>query len=403
MPIDLPQAELVVDQRRLEELVAELSRAPDVAVDTEADSFFSYREKVCLVQLSTRERDWLVDPLSGLDLGPLGALLADPSVRKVFHDGEYDVLILKREHGFRFRNLFDTRVAAATLGSANPGLASVLSERFGLTLDKSMQRSDWGRRPLEAKQVLYAQLDTHYLLGLMDQQLRELEAVGRRMVVDAECGRLERLEPPDTRFDPDDWVRIKGARTLDPRRRRALREIFVARDELARNADVPPFRILGNPALLEIARALPRSSRELTRVPGLSPGQARRHGEALLAALERARNSEPIQRFPLLVPRDGTQGLDEAQVELYERLKAWRREKAAQLGFDASLVLNRHALVELARSQPRVPKDLAGVVELADWQRERFGPELLERIEAFRADLAGGRIELGRRRRNPRG
>src|SRR5690606_29266883 len=233
-------------------LVAELRRAPEVAVDTEADSFFSYREKVCLVQVSTRERDWLIDPLGELDLEPFGALLADPNVRKVFHDGEYDVLILKREYGFRFANLFDTRVAAAALGSTSPGLASVLATRFGIELDKSMQRSNWGQRPLTAKQIAYAPLDAHYLLGLLDAQERELDAQDRRMIVDAECARLERLEPPDAGFEPDEWVRIKGARTLDPRRRRALRELFVMRDEVARKADVPPFRTLGNPVLLEV-------------------------------------------------------------------------------------------------------------------------------------------------------
>jgi ribonuclease D len=398
MHIDLPAPELVQDPRRLQDLVAELREEPKVAIDTEADSFFCYREKVCLVQISTRERDWLIDPLADLDLGPLGELLADPAVCKVFHDGEYDVLILKREHGFSFKNLFDTRVAAAALGSPNPGLASVLGERFGIELDKSMQRSNWGQRPLQPKQIAYAQLDTHYLLGLMDEQEQELQRMQRRMVVEAECERLERLEPPDARFEPDEWVRIKGARTLDPRRRRALRELFISRDEIARRADVPPFRTLGNPVLLEVARSLPRNARELASVAGLSPGQLRRHGPALLEALERARDLEPIQRFPQLVPKDGTGGLDEAQVELYERLKAWRREQAAVIGFDASLVLNRHALVEIARSQPTQAEDLARIVELARWQSERFGAELLALVDRFRRDLAQGKLDLGRRR-----
>src|SRR6185503_19304771 len=102
----------------------------EIAVDTEADSFFNFREKVCLVQVTVEVRDYLIDPLSGLDLAPFGGMLADPRKTKVFHDGEYDVLILKRDYRFEFKTLFDTRVAEAALGIESPGLASVLRARF---------------------------------------------------------------------------------------------------------------------------------------------------------------------------------------------------------------------------------------------------------------------------------
>src|SRR5262245_1781890 len=174
MHADLPPPTLVEDAPGLEELLEALEDETEIAVDTEGDSFFSYPEKVCLVQITAGERDWLVDPLAGFDLAPIGRVLADPGKVKAFHDGEYDVLILKRAFGFRFAGLFDTRVAAATLGSQTPGLATVLEERFGVTLDKSMQRSNWGQRPLTDKQIRYARLDTHFLLPLMREQKVEL-------------------------------------------------------------------------------------------------------------------------------------------------------------------------------------------------------------------------------------
>src|SRR5262245_42329260 len=208
MQPDLPPPILVQDARSLGRLLDDLAKQEEIAVDTEADSFFSYREKVCLVQVSVPERDYLVDPLAGFDLAPLGEMLADPKRLKVFHDGEYDILLFKRCHGFRFRNLFDTRVSAAVLGSKTPGLASVLEARFGIRLDKSMQRSDWGQRPLDAKQIRYARLDTHFLLTLMKEQRAELALRDRTCIVDSECRRLEALEPPDSSFDPDDWVRL---------------------------------------------------------------------------------------------------------------------------------------------------------------------------------------------------
>src|SRR6266850_347569 len=250
---------LVEEEQGLLRFLADLDRATEIAVDTEGDSFFSYPEKVCLIQVTALERDWLVDPLAGLDLSGLGRLMADPGRLKIFHDGEYDVLSLKRDYGFQFKNLFDTRVAAAALGAQNPGLASVLEERFGIRLDKSMQRSEWSRRPLSAQQIRYAQLDTHFLVPLMREQRRELEERGKMMIVDGECRRLERLEPPENTFDPDEFVRLKGARELAPLERQALRELFILRERLSRELGRPPFKVIGNESLLAIAMGMPKS------------------------------------------------------------------------------------------------------------------------------------------------
>lgn len=395
---ELPEPILVEDQAALGAMLRELEGEREIAVDTEADSFFSYREKVCLVQISAGDRDWIVDPLAGLDLAPLGGLLADPERTKVFHDGEYDILILKRDFGFDFRNLFDTRVAAAALGTETPGLASVLRDNFGYELDKTQQRSDWSRRPLTAKQIHYAQLDTRFLVPLMHLQRKQLAEAERLMVVESECERLVRIEPPDTSFDPDEWVRLRGARTLPPAGRSALRELFIERDRIAREVDVPPFRAVRNDVLVAIARRRPRNVRELGQIPGFSPGQVRRHGERLLAALERAREAGPIETLPRLSGRDGNAGLDETGIELHDRLKAWRKEQAAEFGFDASLVLNRHLLASIARERPRRLEDLERI-GLAGWQVERFGRELLDLVRRFERDVAEGRVPGQRRRR----
>ncbi|MEM7518210.1 MAG: ribonuclease D, partial [Planctomycetota bacterium] len=184
--LELPPATIVTDDRALARLMEDLEGQESIAVDTEADSFFSYREKVCLVQVTVEDRDYLVDPLADMDLTPFGKILADPSKEKIFHDGEYDILIFKREYGFDFANLFDTRVAAAALGMQAPGLASVLGEFFGVELDKSMQRSDWGKRPLSDKQISYARLDTHFLIPLRDKMRAELDERGLSMVLDSE-------------------------------------------------------------------------------------------------------------------------------------------------------------------------------------------------------------------------
>lgn len=399
----LPPPILVSDPRALASLLADLERQTLIAVDTEADSFFNFREKVCLVQLTVEERDYLVDPLAGLDLSPLGRVLADPGKTKIFHDGEYDILILKRDWGFEFRNLFDTRIAEAALGVESPGLAAVLRARFGIELDKSMQRSNWSARPLSERQIRYARLDTRFLAALMHAQRGELEERGRMMIVEGECARLERLVPATGEFSADDFVKLKGARALDRMGQRRLREVFAARHALAEAADLPPFKVLGNEQLIEIARLGPRDASELARVPGLSPKHARRLSEALLAALQRAEELGPLERTPNPPSRDGAPQLDELEFELHERLKQWRRERAERLGLDSSLVINRHVLARLAQRKPASAAELEQIDGLLGWQIHMFGPELLDVIRTGLREIPGAAQGGGSGRRRFRG
>jgi ribonuclease D len=380
-------------------LLDQLDRADDVAVDTEGDSLYSYQERVCLIQVTANGHDWLVDPFAPLDLAGLGDVMDDPRKRKVFHDGEYDVLTLKRDHGFHFRNLFDTRVAAATLGSKTPGLATVLLERFGIALDKSMQRSNWGQRPLSDKQVRYARLDTHFLIPLMDEQIPELERTGRDVIVASECRRLETLVPPNRDFDPEEWVRLKGARALQPADRQVLRELFQLRDRLAYEANEPPFRVLNNETLLVLAMTQPRSRQALQQVPGFSPRQARKFGDDVLAAIARGVELGPIARFPRLESREGTDDFDEEQIELHERLKQVRKVVAEAAGIDSAYVLNRHTLRRIAVDRPLDIGALARVEGVQPWQIERFGAEIVAAIAKFEDDRRSGALGIPARRR----
>jgi ribonuclease D len=329
-------------------------------------------------------------------------VLADPTKVKIFHDGEYDVMIMKREYGFEFANLFDTRVAAASLGVEAPGLASVLRSRFGVELDKSMQRSDWAKRPLSEKQISYARLDTRFLLPLMHELAIELEERGRTMILDAECRRLEQLEPVAIEFQPDLFVRIKGARDLAPLERRILREVFVAREELAKRRDVPPFRIMSNQVLLELARSNPKDIRALGRVHGVTSGMVRRLGDPVLAAIDHARELGPLARLPVAPRRDGMDGRSEETLELYDRLRKWRKSVADAEGIESSYLLNRHVLLRIAEERPSSTGDLARVDGLAPWQVDMFAAEMTEVVREFERALKQGELFKRRPRRGRR-
>ncbi|HEX7594393.1 MAG TPA: ribonuclease D, partial [Anaerolineae bacterium] len=187
----------------LDALRARLASEALVAVDTESDSLFSYFEKVCLLQISTRETDYVVDPLAlaqaetgdvSRGIATLGPFFADSGIEKIFHAAEYDILCLKRDYHFEFKTIFDTMIAARVLGWKNVGLGNILQERFNVTLNKKMQRADWGHRPLTAEEIAYAREDTHYLIALYSLQLRELERLERLEEAREEFERLTRVE-----------------------------------------------------------------------------------------------------------------------------------------------------------------------------------------------------------------
>jgi len=397
---DLPPPTLVQDRGSAEKLLEDLAGHREIAVDTEADSFYCYREKVCLVQFTVEDRDYLLDPLAkDIDLAAFRSVFADPKKTKIFHDGEYDILILKRDYDFEFAGLFDTRVAAAALGMEAPGLAAVLKHRFDVELDKSMQRSDWARRPLTDRQVSYARLDTRFLIPLMHELRGELDARGRTMIVEGECRRLEALERPSASFRADDFVKVKGVRALAPLERQRARELFVVREKLAEAQDVPPFRVMNNQLLVELSRVAPKNVRQLEECKGFTKRMTRKLGQEVLDALARARELGPLARLPTLPRRDGTDGLREEQVELFDRLKQWRKGVGVSEKIESSYLLNRHVMLRIAQEEPLDLAALEAVDGLLDWQLDMFGKAIVDVVARFREDLKAGRIDTRRRGR----
>ncbi len=285
-PEEKPEPILVADPDALARLIDALSAERVLALDTESNSFHVYRERVCLLQLSTRDQDWVIDPLS-VDVRPLGQVLCDGR-DTVLHGADYDVRCLKREYGWRLPRLFDTMAAARRLGRAGLGLSALVEAHFGVRLSKAFQRSDWGRRPLTREQLAYASLDTRYLLPLFDLLAGELSSRGALEEAWRESARISAVEPRERVFDPEGWRRLKGARDLDAGGREILRALYLAREERAKASDRPPFKVLGESAMLEIARRRPATPEALGRIPGVTPSVLKRMGEALRAAVEAA-------------------------------------------------------------------------------------------------------------------
>jgi ribonuclease D len=368
--------------RDLARLAMRLLDQAAVAVDTEANSLFAYRERLCLIQISAAGRDYIVDPLAEIDLGILSPVFADPGITKIFHDGEFDVLMLRRAWPFEFSALFDTKVVTSALGHEHVGLAAVLDRHCGVKLDKRFQRSDWGRRPLSEGQIDYAALDTHYLIEVAEQLRPELHAAGEPLVLEvaAECRRLAALEPEQREFNPDEWVKLKGSDRLDALGRRALRELFVMRDGIARKQNQPPFKILPTEALLSLARTRPATRSEIQDTRGIPSKLATRYSADILKAMDGAASEGPLHDTPRLFR--ALDDLTSAERRAYERLRSWRKDYAAERGTDPALVLSRLTMIELSRVDPAPSsfQQFASLAFLEPWRVRHYGEEIYEAL-----------------------
>lgn len=344
----------------LEDVIAALRGEPRVAVDTEAASFHRYRDRIYLVQLAAPGHSIIVDPLAVADLGPVGALLADPTKEKVFHDADYDLRVLDRDYGYGVRRVFDTRIAAQLTGEPAIGLAALLDKYLGVKLSKTHQKADWSLRPISPGMLAYAADDTRHLLALRDMLAERLTALGRTAWADEEFQRLEGLRWTAGADGEEPYLRIKGAKQLPPQSLAALRELVRWREGVAARDDKAVFRIIGNDELLAVSRALPKDVAALNTVPGLPASLARRHGAAMLDAVARALTL-PESEWPQ-VGRTARPPKDPAFDTRVERLKQARNKVAVELGIEPGVLCGRTLLEAVARA------GLADVPELRRWQ-----------------------------------
>jgi len=368
---------IVTSPSQLELLLAALSDQPAFAVDTESNSLYAYQERVCLIQISIPGANYIVDPLTGLDISPLAPIFADAAVQKVFHAAEYDVMCLKRDFGFRFANLFDTMWAARILGWPRVGLGDVLKDTFGVRTKKRYQRHNWGQRPLEAEALAYACLDTHYLLPLRRLQADALMHQERLEEAQEVFDQLAATAPmPHNTFAPDDFWRIKGARDLTRREQAILRELAIWRDQEASRRDRPHFKVLNDHTLVALAQARPRAPGELVSLNGLKQYHARRYGKHIVRAIKRGTRTQPPS------PPAPHQRHSDAEVSRFEALRAWRKQVAGERGVDSDVVIGNTILWALAEQNPRTIKGLKRIEGLGSWKRKTYGDEILDVLKA---------------------
>lgn len=359
----------------------ELAKCPRLAFDTESNGFYAYKEKVCLIQISSPEADFIVDPIAVNDITPLGPLLADPAIEKLFHAGEYDVLCLKRDYGFTFSNLYDTMIAARILGIKELGLAAAIERHFGIVISKKLQRADWGKRPLTPEMIRYAQGDTHFLMRLADEQTKVLREKGRWEDALEAFRELAKIEPNAKSFDPDGFWKLVGRQELDGKALAALKEIWLYREQQAQSRDRAPFRVMPEDLMTRVAQALPETKEALAMVRGMSPYILERFGAGLLSCVERGR-AAPVLTRPA---QPDKKRMADDEWKIFEALRAWRKERAEKDSVEPVVVLSSDSLRQVASCACRREGD--PLSPLSDLKKNRYGEDIRRVVAGVRGGL----------------
>lgn len=347
--------------------------APRLAVDIEANGLYSYFHKVCLLQFSTAETNFILDPFAPLDLEPLLEALADTPM--VLHAGDYDLRMMRKSYGFRpNRPVFDTMLAAQLLGHEFLGLPKILEAHTGIQTTKSGQKSDWTRRPLSPKQLAYAVDDTCHLLRLADVLHAELDTRGRVPWHEESCARMVDGTEEEREPDPESVWRIKGWTDLGRRELAFLRTLWEWRESEAQRVDKPTFKIISNPQLIHLAEAGARSAKG-DGLRGVQLPRSIRGArlDNLRAALKRAA-ALPSSEYP---PQRLARGAPRPKESPYlPKVLQAVAKKAKELEMAPQVIASRATLLAIALA---TPADRDGFMEaggLMNWQADLLVPIL---------------------------
>jgi ribonuclease D len=383
---EFPAPDLITTTDALAALCARLRQERFVTVDTEFMRERTYWPELCVVQLASDTEAAVVDTLApGIDLAPLGALLADTDVLKVFHAARQDVEIFVLLFGDVPRPLFDTQVAAMVAGFGDQvGYDALVANLTGGHIDKAHRFSDWSARPLSQAQITYAVADVTHLRRVYEKLSERLAREGRLDWVAEEMATL--ADPATYRANPETmWERLRP-RTNNRRMLGVLRAVAAWREREAQRSNIPRQRMLKDEALLEIAATAPTDAEGLARARGITRGFAEgKTGTSLLAAVAEAR-ALPDEAMPEIpVHRDGPR----ASPALVALLKVLLAAKCEQHNVAPKLVANAEDIDRLAT------EDAPDVACLQGWRAEVFGNDAMAlRQGGLALGVAGKKIKL---------
>ena len=358
---------------RFEEEALPAIEGATIALDIEEDRELRYEPSVALIQITVGTADYVLDPVR-LGADALAAVVESVCLTAdaiVMHGSRNDVIGLKRDFGVGPVALLDTQVAARFAQHASFGLAPLLKEHFGVTLDKAVRRSRWIERPLTEQQLQYARDDTRYLLYLWEVLAELADAAGWMDAVQEECAAINALSAEQTGFDAAGWRRVKGARGLDEGAKRRLAALWAWRDEAARRHDFHPSRVMAPWALIHLAENGVRAFRNGRSIHGLASSIEAEERPNVEHALEDPPPVPPQER-PARRRSSGPRMSRDVLEARVDRLSSWRNKAARATGLEPGFLAPKSVLEAIARTGVADEDAFAANEEIRRWRASRF-------------------------------
>lgn len=364
---------LIEKQTDLLHMVSSLQSVRTVALDMEADSFHHYRPKVCLIQLTFDNQNYIVDPLADISLGEFLKLLSEREL--VIHDAGYDLRMLSGDFGFApAAPVFDTMVAAGLAGMKNVGLSAMMHEVLGAPASKHHQKADWSRRPLPDYLLEYAAVDTACLFQIKEFLENRLIELGRLEWHEESCrGAVKSaLAAKEPAIEEDHW-RIKSSGMLKPQEMAFLRQLWNWREDVARKTNIAPFMILRNEDLLKLAEWGMHHRKEFDDQTEFPVRQARRYAKSLIAELNKAQKLPP-EEWPGPRRSDPSKKLSEKVRKVVNQLKDECEKIAQQIDLPLNLIASRQSLTRIVVSKAVTLDQIREKEILLNWQARLLLP-----------------------------
>jgi len=368
----------IITSTDLEKFVNEAMTHPWVGIDIEGNGFFRYPERVCLIQISLGDMPYIIDPLAIDNMDPLGFLLNDMDVVKILHSGDYDIRSLNRDYGFTFKNIFDTSISAAFLGSPKLGLDAILKEYMNVIVskDKNLQRSDWTNRPLSNEAIKYAADDVRYLGQARKVMTQQLEKRNRYSWVQEEFDRLSKIKF-EIKDENQAFLNLKGSNILTEKELPLLKRLYDLREDEAIGKDRPPFKIVSDSVLVSIAKD-PKT--DYVNIKGIGWWKRPDMKKRIKELVQKSKEDPPIRRPDKIRKAIYLSNKEREKANArFRELKLWRKDIGDGLGLDPSLLWPTLSLKRLSKSPDSIQTEFQDEI-VRKWQVKEFGNDLTEQL-----------------------
>ena len=362
--------EFIQHKLKLQSCCKDAAKHPWLALDTEFIREKTYFPNLCLIQFASNDKVYCIDTLAIDDLSPFKELLFLPTVKKVFHAASQDLEIIFNLCGEIPTPIFDTQIAASALGYGEQvSYAHLVKEICGVTLDKSLSRTAWNRRPLKDNEIQYATDDVKYLAKVFKQLMIELEMRNRTHWVMDECQKISAIE--NYKVNPNAlWKSVKGVGKLEPDQLIVLKHLASWRDHQARSENKPRQWILRDKTLRALAIEQPRNTSSLSNIEEITKQQVSLYSNSLLKCINDALLT-PKHLWPDKSPH---KPLNREQRKLLKRALQIVRKRAEEFQLSPNLLATRSVIEKLIRGQREL-------LILRDWRQEIVGNDLLQLLE----------------------